>query len=194
MGVDDAVKALAAKAPNFGYLLQHEAALVVHGAGAESYVFSDPNVSMLKARQFGEALTATAFLKLGIPNMPHEQFKRLNVLLEMRVVDDRVHSWFNAVRLKGNKANHEGYDFARDALLLVRACYELGSWFHLTVNGTGVVPPFVPPQPRREPSDELRSLLDAYRAELVEMRLTIDRQAEFVAAEAEARQTANDEI
>lgn len=194
MGVDDAVETLAAKAPNFGYLLQHEPALVVHGAGAESYVFSDPNVSMLKARQFGEALTATAFLKLGIPNMPREQFKRLNVLLDMRVVDERVHRWFNAVRLKGNKANHEGYDVARDALLLVRACYELGSWFHRTVNGTDVVPPFVPPQPRQEPSDELRNLLDAYHAELVEMRLTIDRQTEFVAAEAEARRTANDEI
>lgn len=194
MGVDESVRALAAKAPNFGYLLQHEPALVVHGAGAESYVFSDPNVSMLKARQFGEALTATAFLKLGIPNMPRDQFRRLNVLLDTGLVDPRVHSWFNAVRLKGNRANHEGYDVARDALLVVRACYELGGWFHRTVNGAGEVPPFVPPQPRQTPSDELRGLLDTYRAELVEMRLTIGRQTELTAAEAEARRAANDEI
>jgi hypothetical protein len=78
MGVDDAVRALAAKASNSGYLLQHEPALVVHGAGAESYVFSDPNASMLKARQFSEVLIATIFLKFGIPNMPSRQFKRLD--------------------------------------------------------------------------------------------------------------------
>lgn len=194
MGVDRAVRALAAKAPNFGYLLQHEPALVVHGAGAESYVFTDPNVAMIKARQFGEALTATLFLKFGVPNMPHQQFKRLNILLDLRIIDNRVHRWFNEVRLKGNEANHEGYADGRVALLLVRACYELGVWFHRTVNGAGEAPPFVPPQPRQKPSDELRNMLDAYRAELVEMRLTIDRQTELAVAEAEARRQANDEI
>ncbi|GAB3717372.1 type I restriction-modification enzyme R subunit C-terminal domain-containing protein [Amycolatopsis oliviviridis] len=194
MGVDDAVRALAATAPNFGYLLQHEPALVIHGAGAESYVFSDPNASLIKARQFGEALTATIFLKFGIPDMPSQQFKRLNILKEMRLVDHRVHEWFTAVRLKGNKANHEGYDDASDALLMVRASYDLGGWFHRMVTVAGEAPPFVPPQPRQAPSDELRGLLDMYRAELVEMRLTIDRQTEFAAAEAEARQAANNEI
>lgn len=39
MGVDDAVRALAAKAPNFGYLLQHEPALVV-----------DPRIKITRGR------------------------------------------------------------------------------------------------------------------------------------------------
>lgn len=134
MGDDDAVRALAAKAPNFGYLLQHEPALVVHGAGAESYVFSDPNVAMIKARQFGDALAAAVFLKFGVPGMPDKQYKRLNLLLDLRIVDARVHRWFDEVRLKGNEAAHEGYADARVALLLVRACYELGAWFHRTVD------------------------------------------------------------
>lgn len=194
MGVDDEVRALATKAPNFGYLLQHEPALVVHGAGAESYVFSDPNVAMIKARQFGDALAATAFVKFGVPNMPDKQFKRLNLLLELRIIDTRVHRWFDEVRLKGNEAAHEGFADGRVALLLVRACYELGAWFHRTVGNTSDAPPFVPPQPPQEPSDELRGLLDAYRAELVEMRLTIDRQTALAAAEATARRLANDEI
>ena len=43
---------------NFGFLLKHEPLLVLHGAGAEAAIFTDPNVATYKARQFGEVLSA----------------------------------------------------------------------------------------------------------------------------------------
>jgi type I restriction enzyme R subunit len=196
MGAEDRIRELAEQAPNFGYLLQHESLLVVHRAGAESYVFSDPNTSMIKARQFGDALAETAFLKLGLPSMPDKQFQRLNIMRDQGMLDERVLAWFNAVRITGNKATHQSHDHQRDALLLVRACYELGAWFHRTVTGAQDTPAFVPPQPRAEEptSGQLGELLNLYRNDLIEMRLTIGKQTELAAAEAIAREVANREI
>lgn len=205
MGLDDQLRAAAARTPNFGYLLDHEPVLVAYGAAAESMVFTDSNTAMIKCRQFGEALTEVAFAAFGIPGMPDTQHRRLRMLLDQGALPARVHGWFDAVRRKGNQAVHEGYEGQRDALILLRACYELGAWYHRTVTPSGVAPPFVPPQPPQtqpEPEsqsdaqafDEMRALLERYRSELVEMRLQVDRQTEMAAAEAAAQRTATQEI
>lgn len=77
---------------------------------------------MIKCRQFGEALTARAFIQFGIPNMPRKQYRRLNVLSDQGFLTNRVHGWFDNVREIGNLAVHEGYAAQRDALQLVRTC------------------------------------------------------------------------
>jgi type I restriction enzyme, R subunit len=205
MGVGQQLHELAQRTTNFGYLLTYEPMLVVHGAAAEAALFTDPNTAMFKCRLFGEALTARAFIEFGIPNMPDKQFSRLKLLSDQGFLTQRVRGWFDAVRKIGNQAVHEGYAAQRDALLLVRACYELGAWFSRTVSGNReVAPPFVPPQPRdsAEPATaeesqalhELRGLLSTYHAELVEMKTTIDEQTARSTAEAAARSAANQEI
>lgn len=127
------------------------------------------------------------------------------MLLDQGVINKRVHAWFDAVRDTGNKAVHEGFAAQRDALRLVRTCYDLGSWFHRTMTQSRQAPPFVPPQPPqpavppRDQADalaltELNGQLGAYHAELIEMRLRLDEQASRAAAEAQARQEAEAEI
>ena len=116
MGVDEQLRSVAAKSPNFGYLLVHEPLLVAYGATAESMVFADPNTAMIKCRQFGEALTQVAYTHFGIPGIPDKQYQRLKMLLDLGALTPRVHSWFDAVRDKGNQAVHEGYAGQRDAL------------------------------------------------------------------------------
>ncbi|EHR48718.1 helicase, type I site-specific restriction-modification system restriction subunit [Saccharomonospora marina XMU15] len=204
MSSDQRIRELAAAAPNFGYLLVHDPLLVMYGAMAEQLVFEDPNTSMVKCRQFGEALTALAFAQFGIPGMPDKQHQRLKTLADQGFLNERVRSWFDAVRKIGNKANHEGFAAQKEALLLVRASYELGAWFHRTVSGHHDAPPFVPPQPREkqtptsaaeaEALGELQKLLDAQRAELAEMRLKLDEHQELRAAEVAAQRQANEEI
>ena len=162
---------------------------------------------MIKARQFGEQLVAALVTTFGIriPADRDSQYKRLKVLLDQGVITRRVHSWFNAVRDTGNKAVHDGFAAQRDALLLVRACYELGAWFHRTVTQSPEAPPFVPPQPPQQPAPprdqadaaaltELKDQLGSYHAELVEMRLRIDEQTTRTAAEARAQREAQAEI
>jgi type I restriction enzyme, R subunit len=205
--VDPQLEELAQRTPNFGFLLAREAVLVGYGTAAESMVFTDPNTSMIKARQFGEQLVTALVTTFGIriPADKDTQHKRLKVLLDQGVINKRVHSWFDAVRDTGNKAVHEGFAAQRDALRLVRACYDLGAWFHRTVSQSREAPPFVPPQPPRPaapPRDladavaltELNDQLGSYHAELVEMRLRLDEQASLAAAEAQARREAEAEI
>ncbi|MFI9011658.1 DUF4145 domain-containing protein [Actinosynnema sp. NPDC053489] len=205
MGVDQQVHELAQRTANFGHLLTHEPVLVVHGAAAEAAVFTDPNTAMFKCRLFGEALTARAFIQFGIPNMPDKQFKRLKILSDQGLINQRVHGWFEQVRTIGNQAVHEGYAAQRDALLLVRACYELGAWFSRTVSGSrDAAPPFVSPQPSAAPEPvvaeesealaELRQLLSQYHAELVEMKTTIDDRTARATAEVAAQAAASQEI
>lgn len=205
MGVDQQVQELAQRTANFGYLLPYEPVLVVHGAAAEAALFTDPNTAMFKCRLFGEALIARAFIEFGIPNMPAKQFTRVKVLSDQGFLTQRVRGRFDAVRKIGNQAVHQGYAAQRDALQLVRACYELGAWFSRTVSGSrDAAPPFVPPQPgaTAEPASaeesqalhELRQLLSRYHAELVEMKTTIDEQTARSAAEAAAQAAANQEI
>jgi type I restriction enzyme R subunit len=142
---------------------------------------------------------------LRIPADKDTQHKRLKVLLAQGVINKRVHSWFDAVRDTGNKAVHEGFAAQRDALRLVRTCYDLGAWFPRTVTQSQQAPCFVspqPPQPAAPPRDhadavalvELNDQLGAYRAELIEMRLRLDEQASLAAAQAQARREAETEI
>ena len=181
--------------------------LVGYGTAAESMVYTDPNTSMIKARQFGEQLLRALVTVFGIrmPASKTTQHQRLKVLLDQGVINKRVHSWFNTVRDTGNKAAHEGFAAQRDALLLVRYCYELGAWFHRTVTQSRETPPFVPPQPPQQPTPprdqadaaalaERKDQLGAYHAELVEMRLRLDEQTSRSAAEAQARRDAEAEI
>lgn len=84
--VDPRLEELAQRTPNFGFLLEHEAVLVGYGAAAESMVFTDPNTSMTKARQFGEQLVRALVATFGIrvPAGKDTQHKRLKVLLDPR--------------------------------------------------------------------------------------------------------------
>ncbi|GAA4018163.1 hypothetical protein GCM10022384_70430 [Streptomyces marokkonensis] len=49
---------LARTSRNFGFLHDHLPLLVAYGAAAEAHVLTDPNTSLLKSRQFGEALVS----------------------------------------------------------------------------------------------------------------------------------------
>ena len=123
--------------------------------------------------------------------MPSKQFQRLKLLSDQGFVTARVHRWFDDVRRIGNRATHEDHAAQRDALLLVRACYELGAWFHETVTGRRDAPPFVAPQPpgtgpQSGTAPELRQLLDRYRAELVEMKASVAEHQVHAEAAAQA--------
>ena len=90
VGVDQEVRELAERTLNFGYLLAHEPLLVAYGATAEAALFTDPNIAMIKCRQFGEALTARAFIQFGLSSMPQKQYQRLKVLSDQGFLNTRA--------------------------------------------------------------------------------------------------------
>lgn len=203
--MDEQFKELARTSQNFGFLLQHEPLLVLDGATAESYIYSDPDAAMWKARRFTETLTKRLIWLSQTKVNGNDQAKRIKALADAGVVPPAQRQTFDRVRKTGNRAVHTYYGDIRAAMTAVKNCFELGYWFHrATTEDPARVPlkAFVPPpdpetlqasQTAADQAelDELRRELDEYRRRLVEVR--VRRDAKTTQLEAEARARADDE-
>ncbi|MDX6738700.1 DEAD/DEAH box helicase family protein [Actinocorallia sp. A-T 12471] len=207
--MDARIRALADRSPNFGFLLQYEPLLVLYGAGAESAIFTDPNVALLKTRQFGEVL-ATDLVRRGRVRVDGDrQVDRLHALNREGFLHGDVGAAFHKIRDLGNHAVHDNLGVAnapadqRNAFEAVKTCFRLGVWFHRLLDGTREVRPFVPPQPptvegARATSDaaelaELRAVVEQAQEELAQSRLTFEHKASLLEAERDARRVAEEE-
>ncbi|HEX5494250.1 MAG TPA: hypothetical protein VFX70_06725, partial [Mycobacteriales bacterium] len=197
---DQRIAELARRSSNFGYLLVHEPLLVAFGTGAEVSVYDDPNGAMVKARQFGEVLAGHLIGQLGLRvearGKSPTQAERVRTLVGEGVLVPGIERAFDTLRRLGNRANHEWYMDARDALGAVRACFELGQWFHLALTGGRQRRGFVPPAPTvrldTAAAAGLRDDLARYRTELAETRLRLEGSEDRLAAERAARGEAGD--
>ncbi len=183
--------------PNFGFLLPHLSLLVAYGAAAESYVFSDPNTSLIKSRQFGEALAADLVRRARIRNAGTTQFERLKALDREGYLHGNVGAAFHEVRTLGNDANHSDHDNSDDAFRALQACFRLGVWYHRLLTGSREQIAFVPPDPDSTPAarnQRLREEVAQARKTLEEARLTYRGQASKAEAEQAARDAAEREL
>lgn len=108
----------------------------------------------------------------------------------------RVRGAFDRVRDLGNKATDHHLSDEQRALDSVRSCFGLGVWFHRALSDDRTVRAFVPPEPPAEAAlgvvDELRSELDRMRAELAEAQTRLSDATSREAAEARAREEAEE--
>ncbi|WP_343965905.1 DEAD/DEAH box helicase family protein, partial [Streptosporangium amethystogenes] len=200
--MDARIQELAGKSSNFGFLLPHEPLLVLYGAGAETVVFTDPNVALFKARQFGEVL-ATDLVRRGRVRVEGDrQVDRLHALAREGYLHGDVEKAFDQIRGLGNRAVHQNLASEntpaaqRTALEAVQTCFRLGVWFHRLLTGSRDQLPFVPPQPLVPGSAAdadtgeiaaLRADLERAQRALAEARLTFENKA----SEKQAKQDAN---
>ncbi|MGW1288107.1 DEAD/DEAH box helicase family protein [Streptomyces sp. NPDC002586] len=188
---------LAAQSRNFGFLLPHLPLLVAYGTAAESQVFSDPNTSLIKSRQFAEAMAADLVSRARVRVEGTTQFDRLRALDREGYLHGDVGTAFHEVRTLGNEASHAGLDSADDAFRALRTCFRLGAWYHRLLTGSREQLPFVPPSPDHTPAAENERLLqDVARArrELEEARLSYHDQASQAQAEQAARSAVEREL
>jgi type I restriction enzyme R subunit len=206
--MDQRIRVLADASTNFGFLLQHEPLLVLYGAGAEAAIFTDPNVAIYKARQFGEILSIDLVRRGRVRVEGDRQVDRLRALDREGFLHGNVSQAFDHIRGVGNRAVHQNFGTANDpaaqraALEAVQTCFRLGVWFHRLLTGTREQRPFIPPAP---PTDyahlsglgeisELRSDLDRAREALLEARLTFENKADRLEAERGARRRVEAEL
>ncbi|MFF9653027.1 DEAD/DEAH box helicase family protein [Streptomyces sp. NPDC014622] len=188
---------LAGKSRNFGFLLPHLPLLVAYGTAAESHVFTDPNTSLIKCRQFAEAMAADLVSRARVRVEGTAQFDRLRALDREGYLHGDVGTAFHEVRTLGNEANHSGLDSADDAFRALRTCFRLGAWYHRLLTGSREQLPFVPPSPDHTPAAENERLVqDVARArrELEEARLSYHDQASQAQAEQAARSAVEREL
>jgi type I restriction enzyme R subunit len=198
--VDERIRELARRSPNFGYLLDHEPLLVLDGAEAEAYVYSDPNTALFKARKFGETLALKLVAVGRIQVSGTSQYLRLAALTRDGVISGRQRQQFDDLRTEGNRAVHTHYGEVRVALDAILTCFSLGSWYYRIVTGDRAPTAFVPPpDPTTPPSgaadqtdlDLLRTQLESERERLAEVMLRLDGKNSRLEAERLARAEAD---
>lgn len=144
---------------NFGFLADNDPLFVQLASAAENAFFSDPNTTLIKLRQLGEALAQHIAALAGIEfddkttqadliYKIHREFKLEPVVKEM----------FHILRLEGNKATHQFKTQHKEAINGLLVARKLAIWFHQSFgkSGSQFKPgPFVPPA---DPSEQLRKL------------------------------------
>lgn len=196
---------LAKRSPNFGFLLQHEPLLVIDGTAAESYLYTDPDAAMAKARRFTETMAKLLVRHTQTRVAGSTQDARIRALTDAGVLVPKIREAFDQVRVSGNRAVHSHWGDVRAALSCVRTCFELGVWFHRATTGDsapaqGFVPPPDPatqgPSTSREhiELEELRRELARQRERLAEVKVHRDGRVSRLEAETRARRQAEGEL
>ncbi|WP_030458867.1 DEAD/DEAH box helicase family protein [Kitasatospora sp. NRRL B-11411] len=196
--MDERLRDLARRSPNFGVLFQYQPLLALYGALAEANVFTNPNAALVQAGQFGEVLAEELVTRVGLRVDGDRQVDRLDALTRVGALTPEVRAAFDALRTARNSAAHRHlFDTVR-ALKAVETSYELGNWFHLAISGKRTVRAFVPPAPPvagqgvSNPAEiaELREALEHHRQALA---LSRTKLAETRQQQAEAGRRAQDE-
>lgn len=206
--LDGRVKEVAARSANFGFLLPHEPLLVLYGAGAEASLFTDPKLTFVMGRRFGETLASDLVRQAGLATHGEGQSARLQALTKAGFLDQHVREIFDDLSKSGNGAELASFGDELQALRTVRQCFQLGVWFHRLLTGNREQIPFIPPQPpdalrTAQPVDaESRDSLEALRSELTAARRNleasrvsyIDRDSNREEINEQARQAAAEEL
>lgn len=144
---------------NFEFLAEHDPLFVELALSAERAFASDPNTTLIKLRQLGEALAQHIAVLAGIPF--DEQTTQTDLLYKINrelKLEPVVRELFHTLRVEGNKATHQFKTQHKEASSGLIVARKLAIWFHQSFGkiGTDFKPgPFIP---LVDPSEQLRKL------------------------------------
>jgi len=150
---------------NFDFLSKHDELLAQLGITAERAFVPDPNTSLVKVRQLGEALAQDIAARVGINlDDKNRQFDLLNQIHQQINLDKNVLDAFHFIRKVGNEATHDFSSNHRDAKQSLKTAWMLSVWFHKSFGGDKAknfnAGKFIEPT---DPSLEVRTLEDRIR-------------------------------
>lgn len=155
---------------NFSFLGEHSPLFAQLGRTAEQIFSGDPNTTLIKLRQLGEALAQDLAARSGIEfDSDTTQADLLYKLQREIQLDPEILKLFHTLRIEGNKATHQFHTKHKDAMDGLKVARSLAIWYHQSVSKQGATfkaGPFVSPQ---DPSAELRNLqaqIEQLKAEL----------------------------
>ena len=106
---------------NFGFLTEHDSLLTELADSAERAFASDPNTTLIKLRQLGEALAqhlaALSGIEFDEKTSQAELLYRLN--RELRL-EPQIKELFHILRIEGNKATHQFRTQHKEAMEVYR--------------------------------------------------------------------------
>ncbi|PSL10832.1 type I restriction enzyme R subunit [Marinobacterium halophilum] len=173
----------ATKTTNFHFLAEHDPLFVQLASAAEHTFASDPNTTLIKLRQLGEALAQHIAALSGIEF--DEQTSQSDLLYRLSRdlrLEPQVKELFHTLRIEGNKATHQFRTRHKEAMDGLKLARELAIWFHRSFGKTGAdfkSGPFIPPA---DPSTQLRQLqsdIEKLRHELQQANVELDNSQQL---------------
>ncbi|NWK79558.1 type I restriction-modification system endonuclease [Aquitalea sp. LB_tupeE] len=169
---------------NFDFLAEHSSLFVELAVAAERVFASDPNTTLIKLRQLGEAMAQDLAVRNGVPF--DDQTNQIDLLQKLKRelnLDAQVLSLFHTLRIEGNRATHQFHTRHKDAMDGLRVARALAIWFHQSFSKAGLSfkpGPFTPPA---DPSLQLRELqeqIEQLKATLSDSRQVQESNQELV--------------
>ncbi len=163
---------------NFEFLNHHDELLYRLAETAERCYVTDPNTSLIKMRQLGEALAQNIAARVGVEF--GKDVKQIDLLRELEYtlkLDNNVKDAFHTIRKLGNVANHEYLSSShRDALKSMQIGCALAGWYHITFGGVASkgfkFKKFIKPE---DPSEYVRNLEEQLESLQIESQRSSDR-------------------
>lgn len=169
-----------AESSNFAFFKEHDPVFFQLANAAERVFASDPNTTLIKLRQLGEALAQDLAARAGIElDSTLSQSDLLYRLSRDIQLDGNIRNLFHTLRVEGNKATHGFRTQHREALDGLRVARALAIWYHQSfgAGGSSFKPgPFITPADPSEPLRDLQAQIERLRAELGNSRQQLEDQ------------------
>lgn len=161
-----------ATSSNFAFLQEHDPLLWQLAHTAEQIFAADPNTTLIKLRQLGEALAQDLASRAGIEfDATTTQSDLLYKLSREIQLDQKIRSLFHTLRVEGNRATHEFRTQHREAMDGLKVARALAIWYHQSFgkNAHAFKPgPFVTPADPSAPLRDLQSQIEQLKTQLSE--------------------------
>ena len=144
---------------NFDFMQEHNPIFLELAINAERVFKSDPNTTLIKMRQLGEALAQDLATKNNIPfDREMNQVQLIGRLkYEMRI-DNNIVTEFHSLREEGNKAVHNFKTSHAEASRALKLGRSLCIWYHKTYGKKGSVFKAAKFEEIPDPSQQLQKL------------------------------------
>lgn len=174
-----------AKSSNFDFLKEHDPVFIQLACAAEQAFSADPNTTLIKLRQLGEAFAQDMAARCGIEFDDKTSQADLLFKLNREIrLDANILSLFHTLRTEGNRATHQFRTQHKEALAGLQLARTLAIWFHQAFGKQGAAfkaGAFVTPT---DPSQQLRELsaqIEQLKAQLQDANGQVENNQQLVA-------------
>lgn len=175
---------------NFFFLKEYDPIFLELAQRAEKVFTQDPNTTLIKLRQFAEALAQDLATRCGITF--DDQTTQADLLYKLKreaILDYQISDLFHKLRKSGNDATHQFTTQHSEAMNGLKVARSLACWFHQSFGQKGrdfKLGPFIPPKDPSEHLNKLREEISQLKAKLTDANEQIDssdKLSELIAAE-----------
>ena len=173
------------KLSNFECLKKHDPVFFQLAFAAEQSFSADPNTTLIKLRQLGEALAQDMAARCNVDF--DERTSQADLLFKLNReirLDANIRELFHTLRIEGNKANHQFKTQHREAMNALQLARTLAIWFHRAFghpDASFKPGPFIAPTDPSLPLRKLSTQIEQLKAKLLDANGQVENNQQLMA-------------